>query len=152
MTSRSDFAIFHPLRVRWSECDAQGIVFNVNYFLYYDIAVWEWTRALGYPTWDTAPEFVTAHAECDFKGSALFDDELEIAMRCSRLGTKSMDMTAAVFRGDECLNVGKLIYIYVKKGTRETAPMPAEYISRVIAFEKTAPPERGPGDATHPRR
>ena len=59
MTAPADFAFLHPLRVRWSECDAQGIVFNVNYLLYYDIAVWEWTRALGFPTWETAPEFVT---------------------------------------------------------------------------------------------
>lgn len=139
MTAKSDFAFLHPLRVRWSECDGQGIVFNVNYFLYYDIAIWEWTRALGYPTWDVAPEFVTAHAECDFKGSALFDDELEIGIRASRLGTKSMDVAAAVFRGEECLNVGKLTYIYVKKGSRDTAPLPADYIERVMAFEKVKP-------------
>ena len=63
MTAPADFAFLHPLRVRWSECDAQGIVFNVNYFLYYDIAVWEWTRALGYASWNEAPEFLTAHAE-----------------------------------------------------------------------------------------
>ncbi|MFZ5617174.1 MAG: acyl-CoA thioesterase [Pseudomonadota bacterium] len=60
MTFRTDFSFFHPLRVRWSECDGQGIVFNVNYFLYYDIAIWEWTRALGYPTWDVAQKVVKA--------------------------------------------------------------------------------------------
>jgi len=139
MTERSDFAFFHPLRVRWAECDGQGIVFNVNYFLYYDIAIWEWTRALGYPTWDTAPEFLTAHAEADFKGSAFFDDNLDIGIRASRFGTKSMDVTGAVFRGDELLNVGKITYIYVKKGTRETAPVPRDFIERVASFEKLPP-------------
>lgn len=139
MISRSDFAFLHPLRVRWSECDGQGIVFNVNYFLYFDIAIWEWTRALGYPTWDAAPEFLTAHAECDFKGPAVFDDELQIGIRAARLGTKSMDVAAAVFKGDALLNTGKLTYIYVKKGTRETAPLPADYVERVMAFERTKP-------------
>jgi len=28
--SRSDFTFLHFLRVRWAECDAQGIVFNVK--------------------------------------------------------------------------------------------------------------------------
>ena len=32
MVVRDDFAFLHPLRVRWAECDAQGIVFNANYF------------------------------------------------------------------------------------------------------------------------
>ena len=42
MTDRNDFKLLHPLRVRWAECDAQGIVFNVNYFLYFDVAMTEW--------------------------------------------------------------------------------------------------------------
>lgn len=137
--NRSEFAFLYPLRVRWAECDAQGVVFNVNYFAFYDHAIWEWTRALGYPSWAEAPEFLTAHAEADFKGPAFFDDELEIGIRAARFGTKSMDVAAAVFRGEEALNLGKITYVYVKKGTRETAPLPAEFVERVTAFEKTPP-------------
>lgn len=139
MTQKSDFAFFHPLRVRWAECDGQGIVFNINYFLYYDVAIWEWTRALGYSKWNDAPQFVTAHAECDFKGSARFDDELEVGIRAGRLGAKSMEILGAIFRGDELLNVGKLNYVYVKAGTVETAPLPADFVERVMAFEKVKP-------------
>lgn len=139
MTARSDFAFLHPLRVRWAECDGQGIVFNINYFLYYDVAIWEWTKALGYPTWDVAPQFVTAHAECDFKGSAHFDDELQIGIRAGRLGVKSMEVLGAVFRGDELLNVGKLNYVYVNPGTTVSAPLPEEFVARVTAFERVKP-------------
>jgi acyl-CoA thioester hydrolase len=135
---KSDFAFLHPLRVRWNECDAQGIVFNVNYFLYYDIAVFEWTRALGYAL-PEAPEFVTAHAECDYRGAALFDDELSVGVRAARFGCKSMACAFAVFRGEETLSVGRIVYIYVKKGTRETAPLPEEFMARVDAFERVKP-------------
>ena len=138
MTTISDFAFLHPLRVRWNECDPQGIVFNVNYFLYYDIAVFEWTRALGYLT-SEAPEFLTVRAECDYLGSARFDDELLVGMRAARLGSKSLEMAAAVFRGGTLLNAGRLVYVYVKKGSLETAPLPAEYMDRVVAFERLAP-------------
>ncbi|MCA8887438.1 MAG: thioesterase family protein [Parvularculaceae bacterium] len=139
MTDPNDFAFTHNLRVRWSECDAQGIVFNVNYFTYFDIAVWEWTRALGYATWVDAPQFVTVHAEADYKASAVFDDELAISVRAARLGTKSLEVVTAVFRTDELLNTGKLNYVYVKSGTTETAPLPEEFIERVLAFEKITP-------------
>ena len=33
MSSRSDFTYCHTVRVRWSEVDPQGIVFNPNYFV-----------------------------------------------------------------------------------------------------------------------
>ena len=32
----------HNLRVRYSECDAQGVVFNANYLAYVDDAVDRW--------------------------------------------------------------------------------------------------------------
>ena len=119
----------------------QGIVFNVNYFLYYDIAIFEWTRALGYSQ-EEAPEFLTVRAEADFRGSARFDEELEIGMRCARLGTKSAAMACAIFRGDDLLNEGQMTYVYVRKGTVETAPLPEEYAARVIEFEKLRPEGR----------
>jgi len=139
MTSRTDFAFLFPLRVRWAECDGQGIVFNANYFAFYDHAIWEWTRALGYRTWETAPQFVTAHAECDFKAPARFDDELLIGVRVARFGTKSMEVRTAVFRGEETLNIGKLNYVYVSAGTVEPAAIPADLIDRVTAFERVKP-------------
>lgn len=142
MTSHGDFAFLHPLRVRWNECDAQGIVFNVNYLLYYDIAVWEWTRALGYASWNTAPEFVTARVESDFKGSAVFDDSLEIGIRAGRFGTKSFRAHGGVFRDGVLLNEAKITYVQVRKGTKETAPLEEDFVARVIRFERVAP-ERG---------
>ena len=141
MTSREEFTFFHPLRVRWNECDLQGIVFNVNYPLYFDIGIWEYTRVLGYKLGD-APEFVTARLECDFKGSAKFDDELDIGVRCARLGRKSCAMAFGVFRDGELLAEGVNTYVAVQRGTTETMPLEAGYIDRVLDFEKT-PPERG---------
>ena len=37
--SRDDFSMLHSLRVRWAEVDRQDVVFNGNYFLYFDVAV-----------------------------------------------------------------------------------------------------------------
>lgn len=138
MTSREVFAFIHPLRVRWNECDMQGIVFNVNYPLYFDIGIWEYTRALGYVKGDT-PEFVTARLECDFRGSARFDDELQIGVRCAQLGRKSCAMAFAAFRGDDLLAEGLNTYVAVRRGTTETIPLEPGYVERILAFENTAP-------------
>ena len=45
--SRNDFSFFHSLRVRWSEVDPQGIVFNGSYLTYADVATTEYYRHLG---------------------------------------------------------------------------------------------------------
>src|SRR6266850_2032541 len=38
----------HELRVRYGECDPQGIVFNANYLLYFDVVFTElWRAAVG---------------------------------------------------------------------------------------------------------
>ena len=36
---RSEFRFLERLRVRWAEIDAQKIVFNGHYFMYFDTAV-----------------------------------------------------------------------------------------------------------------
>ena len=47
--ARKDFSFVHTLRVRWSEVDMQGIVFNGNYLNYFDVAFTEYWRAIGLP-------------------------------------------------------------------------------------------------------
>ena len=38
----------HVLRIRYNECDPQNVVFNANYFTYFDITITElWREACG---------------------------------------------------------------------------------------------------------
>ena len=37
----------HRLRVRYNECDPQGVVFNANYLTYFDLTMGELWRELG---------------------------------------------------------------------------------------------------------
>lgn len=136
----SNFTFFHPLRVRWSECDAQGIVFNVNYFLYFDVAMTEYMRELGFAfVGDNALEFYTVSAKADYRGSAVFDDELQVGVRCARIGTKSMVAEFVIVRGEEVLTEGALTYVHAEPGTKNTTPLPDRFIDKVTGFEMTAP-------------
>lgn len=138
MVDHQEFTFSHPLRVRWAECDGQGIVFNVNYFLYFDVGMTEWMRALGFGPGEQV-EFFTVHAEADFRAPAKFDDELEIKVRCARLGTKSMTVKMAIWRGEELLTEGAMIYAHTPGVIGETSPLPDYFIARVLDFEKTPP-------------
>src|ERR1044072_7929986 len=46
----------HDLRVRYGECDPQGIVFNPNYLAYFDHTVTELWRASSIGSWDAMVE------------------------------------------------------------------------------------------------
>lgn len=106
----------YPLRVRYGECDPQGIVFNANYLLYFDVVFTElWRAALG--PWqklkDTGVDLVVANANIDFRASARFDDELVLVARIARLGTTSITSEFDVVRDRELLVSGRLVHVCV---------------------------------------
>lgn len=127
--SRAAFAFFHPLRVRWSEVDPQGIVFNPNYLVYADVALTEFWRSLGIdyvemPRSHGVDTFMV-NAKVDYFGSALFDDELDVGVKTERLGRSSLVLSFAVFRGHEGLVSGALTYVFATTGPERTpSPIP----------------------------
>lgn len=142
---RSAFRFAHPLRVRWSEVDRQDVVFNPNYFVYFDVAVGEYWRAIGfvYPgVLGGQSDLFAVDAHARFFAPARYDDELEIACRTTRLGRTSMGVELAVFRGDELLTIGELVYVHVELASRRPAPLPDAMRQAILAFEPS-PPEEG---------
>ena len=66
----------HTLRVRYSECDPQGVVFNANYVAYLDVVITElWREALGryQDLVDSGVDMVVAEVNVRYLGSAAFD-------------------------------------------------------------------------------
>ena len=60
----------HELRVRYGECDPQGIVFNANYLLYFDVAFTELWRACVGP-WQEMVEHGTFRHDLLFRLSVV---------------------------------------------------------------------------------
>src|SRR5688572_1642659 len=83
----------HTFRVRYHECDAQGIVFNANWFTYFDVALTEWFRVLfgSYGSLaERGSDVVLAETSARFRGSGRFDDEISVAVGVESLGRTSM--------------------------------------------------------------
>jgi acyl-CoA thioester hydrolase len=143
--SRQDFTFFHPLRVRWSEVDPQGIVFNPNYLAYADIALTEYMRGIGFPYPDAllrlGSDLFAVRAEINFRASAKYDDELDLAARVSRIGRTSLNLTVGILRSEQILCEVLLTYVNAARETQKPMPLPEPFVEAVIAFEKR-PPER----------
>ena len=137
---RSEFRYVHRLRVRWSEVDAQQIVFFPNYLVYCNVGSIEWWRAVGvaYPGGFEAHggDLFLKKASIEYHGSARYDDELEIGFRCSRIGNSSLTVSVAVFRGDELLASVELTSVFANQQTRRPMPIPVEIRAAIEAFEQ----------------
>ena len=125
---RQDFRFTDRLRVRWAEIDAQQIVFNGHYLAYFDTAVGGFWRALALPYADTMKslggDLFVRKATLEYLSSARYDDQLDIGVRCERVGTTSMTVVCAVFRGDELLVHGEIIYVFADPLTQKPKPIP----------------------------
>jgi YbgC/YbaW family acyl-CoA thioester hydrolase len=136
---RSDFRFFHRLRVRWAEVDMQKIVFNAHYLMYFDTAITDYWRVLGLPYQETMHQLdgdlYVVKATVEFHASARPDDQIEVAMKCSRIGNSSLVFTGAIFRGEEHLITGEIIYVFADPATQTSRPVPESLRSILNGFE-----------------
>ncbi len=108
------------VRVRYGECDPQGVVFNAHFLAYFDIAITELFRSAfgplgGYRAMaDRGVEFVVAEAGLRYHRPAHFDDELALETAITRLGTTSLTTRYRVRRGGELIVEGTLRHVLVE--------------------------------------
>jgi YbgC/YbaW family acyl-CoA thioester hydrolase len=136
---RSEYRFFDHLRVRWAEIDAQKIVFNAHYLMYFDTAVAGYWRALALPYAETMEslggDLYVRKATLEYHGSARYDDQLDIGMRCARIGNSSIQFLGGVFRGDDLLVEGELVYVFADPHTQTSRPVPQALRDVLQGFE-----------------
>lgn len=136
---RADFKFAHRLRVRYSEIDAQAIVYNPRYLDYADIGVTEYFRALKIPTapGPETPEFHAAKATVDYKVPITVDEEIDVCIRAQRIGRSSMTLLVelhGISNGaghDDLRATVELVYVHVNLATHRPEPVPAWVVERI---------------------
>ncbi len=117
----------HTLRVRYAECDAQGVVFNAHYLAYVDVGITElWRAAFGsYQAMiERGVDVVVAEAQVRFLSPARFDDDLRCEVTVSHLGTTSIVTRHAFKRSDELLVEVEIRHVMVATETLAKTPIP----------------------------
>ena len=84
------------LRVRYSECDAQKVVFNARYGEYVDLAVGEFIRTLGLNQSGMFVDFdyQLVKQTTEWHAPARFDDVIEISVKTKHVGNTSLSIVA----------------------------------------------------------
>lgn len=125
-------------KVRYSDTDAQAHVFNVNYFVYFDDAITDYMdQAVGTAHKDEGYDIYLAHAECDFKSSALLHETLSTRVRVDRIGNTSLVFVLETTeeKTGRLVVSGKEIYVTVDPRTGKPVPVPESLRKAVAAIE-----------------
>ncbi len=137
--TRNEFRFFDRLRVRWAEIDAQKIVFNGHYLMYFDTAVAGYWRALAVPYAQTMEQLggdlFVRKASLEYLASARYDDVLDVGLRCARIGTSSILFSGAVFRQEQLLVTGELVYVFADPHAQTAKPVPPALRDLFAGFE-----------------
>ncbi|HEX8085658.1 MAG TPA: thioesterase family protein [Solirubrobacteraceae bacterium] len=119
----------HRLRVRYGECDPQGVVYFANYAVYVDIGMTElWRDRIG-PYNDmveAGSDMVVAELTLRYRGSARFDEDLDVVIGVERLGETSLVCAWRIEREDEVLVEGTIRQVCIDPATKAKKPLPAD--------------------------
>ena len=119
----------HRLRVRYAECDAQGVLFNAEYMAYIDHSVTELWRAAygGYERMlESGGDVVVAEARLRFLRSARFDQEVDAEMLVTHMGTTSLrSRHRLIDAGDGAvLMEADMRYVWIDRQTGDKTSIP----------------------------
>jgi acyl-CoA thioester hydrolase len=129
--ARQSFAFRYTLRVRWSETDAQGIVFNARYLDYADVAVTEYWRAVNwqalYP--DAQLDFNIRKATVLFEAPIKPDEQIELMAKTVAVGRTSMTQIVEIHGvtadgSDDLRATIELVSVHVDLTTHRSKPLP----------------------------
>jgi len=128
------------LRVRYSECDAQGIVFNARWGEYIDVAASEYTRVLlgSVDPAVTGVDWRLVKQTTQWRAPGRFDDVIDLRVSTLQIGTTSFVLAtdARRHRDGLALVACETVYVIVDvaSGTKRPIPGPLR-----AALERGAP-------------
>ncbi|EKV32704.1 4-hydroxybenzoyl-CoA thioesterase [Caenispirillum salinarum AK4] len=143
--AREDYRFCHPFRVRYSEVDRQNVAYNSHYLTWFDVAIWEYVKALPFDlsayVESSGNDLHTVKALVEFRKSAEFDQDIEACVRVGRIGRSSLTFTCELHAAgaDELLATGEVVWVNTDQTAHKSTALPEDLIARIRAFEKTAP-------------
>jgi acyl-CoA thioester hydrolase len=112
------------IRVRFGECDMQGVVFNAHYLAYVDDTMDQWFAAV-LPKGDPAiAEIMVKKATVEWTSAARYADVLDLAPRVVRWGNSSFDVEVRGSIDGRGIFVATLVYVSVDGEQYRPTPVP----------------------------
>ncbi|WES63412.1 acyl-CoA thioesterase [Microbacter sp. GSS18] len=125
-------------RVEWGDCDPAGIVFNPQFFRWFDHGTTMLYEAAGWPKPEMLAHFDAAgcplvQTQAEFRAPCRYGDDVEITTEIVRVGAKSFEIRHTLTHdGVVCVEGTETRVWTVKDPERgiKSAPIPEELAAR----------------------
>lgn len=141
MTDRAQFKFQHQFRIRYSEIDAQSIVFNAHYLTFFDTSVTEFFRSIGiiFSQQDVSTleyDYHLVKSVVEYHAPVYFDEIILVHVGIGRIGRSSITFKLAIFVGDEETprTTGEVIWVNANQKTGKSAPLPEDIVAKLTPF------------------
>ena len=132
--------ITYDRRIRFSDCDVQGIVYNPTYLVYWDDAFTDYMDAIGC-SWDhmvaNGDDVVLARTEIDYRRSAGMGQVVRTTVRVAGIGRSSITFECRTVDAGtvETLVEGRQVQVIVDHETMRPKPVPG-YLRELIGRQE----------------
>jgi acyl-CoA thioester hydrolase len=139
---RDQFRFFQELRVRYAEVDSQGIVFNAHYLTYFDTAITEYIRNIGFDFQALVSkeglDFHVIKSTVEYRRPVGFDEIIEIGVTALKIGKSSLTWVLAVFKKGvpDYSAKGEIVWVCSKLGANKSHPLPEDLVTLLSEYEK----------------
>jgi YbgC/YbaW family acyl-CoA thioester hydrolase len=119
-------------RVQFAETDMAGILHFANYFRLMEEVEHEFFRSLGLSVMMKHDGgeigWPRVAATCEYNGPARFEDELELTLRVTRVGDKSLNFEVEFSRAGNRIALGKITSVCctLENGAMRAIPIPPD--------------------------
>ncbi len=129
-----------PMRVRYRDTDAQGVVHHATFFVFAEVARHDYWAHLGISRFVMAGEGVddtAVETQARYRAPARFYDLLNVHVRTAALGRTSFVVEFLVTRGEaeEVIAEVRSVHVIVDLQTRRPIPLPEFFCRAILQFE-----------------
>ena len=134
-----EYRFTHPVEVRYGDLDPQGHLNNAKYLTYIEQARINYLCHL--ELWDGGSfmdiGIILADAQITFRASIQFGQPVNVGVRISRMGNKSLTMEYRIENQDgvDVFAVGKTVLVTYDYQSGTTIPIPENWRSVITEFE-----------------
>ncbi len=140
--SRCQFNFHYTFRIRYSEVDAQGIVFNAHYLTYFDCTMTEYLRDINYDYVNEVKErqedFHTIKTTVEYKQPILFDSIVDCWAKVQKIGNSSVTffMELHTHKKEDLLAIGEVIWVNTNQVSKKPCRIPELLRKKILKLEK----------------
>ena len=130
MSIKDKKSFSYNFRIRYSEVDAQKIVYNSHYLTFLDVSIFEFFNAIGFNQEkyikDTNNEFHTVKATVEYKAPATLGDTVEVFTRIKNIGNSSITFQQEIYllKSNDLIATGEIVWVNTNQDKMKPTRVP----------------------------